>query len=348
MNQKQDYMDRAEKNQLIAREIPHKRPWFTRSFVAMVGGGFLAVGLVWTFIIMYVFFMYLIKSDSADSDIWARVGDSWVHLVRIEDQKLDVWSKLGEATSGSLALAALGAIILSFRYVILELEAQQEIERRRFQPVVTCSAYLDYHVEGTESKEKVKIAKASLKLKIQNIGDSPATFGQVEIKRCDLNLRGNVSKLFDCYIKGKLRRFDKILHNNSEEYFDQYTDIVIAETFPEAVEELIYGILCSESHDSVSCLELEVIISHKNIMGIEYRRQGTFVWSQELRNLDKSELHQLEYLNKFFTVRHQVNTKTNRDQNNNTVTIGHFIRYNMPLQAAVIGPDVKRKARTSL
>jgi len=318
-------MDTVEKNQLIAKQVPEKRSWFKRNIPAVVGIVFFVAGLIWTFIVIYTFFVYLMKLGQGGLDVWARFYEAWGNLIRLDKENLEIWSKFGDATSGSIALAALGTIIISFRYVILQLESQQNIEKTRFQPIVLCSALLDHRVEGTDSAEKVRIVKPSLKLRIQNIGDSPAMFVQMEIVRCDLITTTGASEPLYAKIKNRKRSIDKLI-NNDRENVDLYVDTLITQDLPSSIDGLIYDILDGEVHNDIDRLELEVVISHKNIMGVEYRRQGTFIWSEALRSIENSEFQQLEYLEEFRIARRNPSNKK---------TIGQFVRHNMPLHATV-------------
>ncbi|MBI1929814.1 hypothetical protein HYR99_36885 [Candidatus Poribacteria bacterium] len=290
-----------EKNQLITRPVLEKRSPFVTWVVRPFGWFFLLVGLIWT--VMLLGFL-----------------KPWEFLTLVD------WDYFGEATGGSIGLATLGAIILSFEHVIHQLRLQQQTEKTQYQPFVTCAALLYYSVEGIEDKKaKVKITNPVLKLRIQNLGDSPATFIDVEIRKfCFIPGMSRISCLDK--LKIKLRHIDYLGQRVSEADGTQEVELSLSEELPEEVATLIDSILLESSSDPGK-LELKLRIRHANIMGLEYTRHGTFSWSRELCSGDKSNQEQVEYIKNF--------QKARASSSSEKTSIGQFIRFSQPLQATV-------------
>jgi len=250
------------------------------------------------------------------------------------------WGGVGEAIAAYIALATLGAVIASAGFVILQLGGQQQTIKTQYQPVVTCAALLYYVINGVNSDSKIEIAAPELKLRFRNLGDSPATFIDVSIERLELISEGEKHSL-DKFLKNKQLHHDHLAPWKPEaNVLGEEEEITILKELDDKVLDddekvlrdkvlsLIDGILGNGPQlpeSSKPRLELWLAIRHRNVMDLSYDRRGLFSWSTGLADPNQSERVQVEYISDIQEARSQ-----------RSVSIGHFIRHTLPLQATVV------------
>jgi hypothetical protein len=103
--------------------------------------------------------------------------------------------------------------------------------------------------------------------------------------------------------------------------------VAISKPLPSSIITLIDRILTSGGDDPAR-LELTIDIRHENVMGLQYQRGGRFRWSKELYMRERSDHEQVEFIEEFGRARSKHAEAKN--------TIGHFICFSQPLQAAVV------------
>jgi hypothetical protein len=354
-------LDRRHKNQLIPESLDKPEPWFLKP-IFWVGCLLLAASVVWAIFLCVRATPPLFHEFSQDTE----------YLEILEHH-----SHFGHAALAPLELATFGAVILSFIHLIRELEGQQHTEMTRFQPVVTCVALLDYSVLGVKSDEKVDIHEPRLKLRIRNLGDSPATFINVDNMRLTYTPNGP-SRPVPIKLKNQSIHIDSLAKHasgvNESDYEAELAlcEQVVSEAGPKAGKQLvreaegqagkekrkakpeektlvklIAGILESEDAKAGK-LELALTVAHENVMGLRYFGEGTFGWSHELCNEDKSDPEQIEYIKEFRKARASKSRSPAKPYEKgeiNEKTIGHFIRYSAPLQAALEYDAVQKVGR---
>lgn len=308
MSKKKQNSSRTEKNQLIAKPPATKWSPFVALVVRPFGWVFLILGLAGGLAIALWCFLPNPPTISTLQD----------------------WANFGQAIAGSFALATLGTIILSFEYVSRQLKLQVHTEETRYQPVVACAALLDYRVQGVDSEDRVTITNPQLKLELENLGDSPATFVDIKFEEL-LFIAADKIDLHD-RLKSNSIQIDYIgarLSGDSDE--QHYARLMISDELPSEVADLIDGIL-GRNNPLVGQLKLRLNIRHENVMGLEYTRQGTFIWSSELKKADRSDHLQIDYIESFQSAR----------EKRHTFSIGHYIMNSEPIQAA-LEPKIQKR-----
>ncbi|MEN3333357.1 MAG: hypothetical protein V7641_2722 [Blastocatellia bacterium] len=319
-----------QKNQLIARSREPQPP----SYVEWIKrGGMLLLIISGVWLLLLVFTLtppHLLHPFS----FWP----SPEHREHVLHQ----WAHFGHALAGPFELATLGTIVLSFVHVIHQLRMQEHTLKSQFQPVVTCAALLHYTVEGTDAPGKIKIKNPSLKLRIRNLGDSPAIFIDIEIEDfCFVPPHGETLSLYNA-LNMKSIYIDSLGRGMTEATDRPYEEIELPtkEDLPDEVKKLIDSILASAPDSDPGILQLKLWIRHENVLRHDYTNRGTFAWSTNLGQEAKSDREQMEYITNF----HRARTNNNQE----TPSIGQLIKQNQPLQAALESYVVPDDNRASL
>lgn len=307
------------KNQLIPRAPKEEKPWFVKYIIA-IGGLLLIGGAAWAAALWW---------SVAPPIAW--LFRHWPKYMERSDVLFES-SHFGHAILGPMELATLGTIILSFVHVIHQLRAQNHTEKTRFQPVVTCTAVLNYDVEGTDKAERIQIAKPYLKLRVRNLGDSPATFIDIQIKSLYYITPKGAHVRMNDELKIRSLQIDSLGKHDAAVASQCETEISEPTVVPAEIGQLISGILRSEDESDPGELELTVAVRHENVMGLEYAGEGTFFWSRTLHDRKLSDGEQFEYIESFREAREH----TEQEQRiRGKATIGQFIKRNQTLQAAL-------------
>jgi hypothetical protein len=255
---------------------------------------------------------------------------------------LEQSAHFGHAILGPMELATLGTIILSFVHVIHQLRSQHQTERTRFQPVVTCMALLSYDVAGTNTTERVRIDNPGLKLRIRNLGDSPAAFIEIDVKGLCLVTATGQRQSLDETLKISAVHIDSLgRHDASGIGSESEIDLSPADALPKAVAQLIASICGAEGGSDEERLELAVAVRHENVMGLQYASEGTFFWSSGLCDRELSDREQFEHLEgmrKAWATAGSEPSGTKRE-----TTIGRYIRRGQTLQAALAQKSGRRR-----
>lgn len=312
-------LSEQQKNQLIPRAIEPPTKWYVpliraMGFLLLISGTMWAVALWWS---VAPPFSWMLRQ--------------WPKYMERSDALFET-SHFGHAFLGPVEMATLGTIILSFVHVIHQLRSQNHTEMTRFQPVVICVAVLNFDIEGTAAAERIRIAHPYLRLRITNLGDSPATFIGIEVNGLYyIDTKGNRTPLKE-KLKLNSARIDSLGKHDAAATFQHETELSTPKDLPKEIVELIDGILRCEDKPDPGRLELTVSIRHENVMRLKYRSEGTFFWSRELFDRKLSDGDQFEYIEK---VREARAKQSKVDGANGNASIGHYIKRGQSLQAAL-------------
>lgn len=237
------------------------------------------------------------------------------------------WSGAGQATAAYIGLATLGAVIASSGLVVLQLAESRRALKTQYQPVVTCAALLDYKLEGVMDKNtKIKVEEPGIKLRLRNLGDSPATFIEICIERLEL-FSGETKTPLDKFVAIKRLNVD---HLAPWKYGDE--ELIPLATKVNEVGALVNGILAYDptkgAPPQTARLELRVQVTHRNVMDLFYERRGVFSWSHELAISDHSDRNQKEFLEKS-----RAALRGDKEENN---SVGILLSDPKPLHATVV------------
>jgi hypothetical protein len=307
----------GHKNQLIAKPYfeaaPKNIKWLTRAGIVLI-----CVGASWAVALF----------TSITPNHFLHLLHQWTDAEK--HHVLEQWAHFGHAISGPFELITIGTIVFSFAHVIHQLRMQEQSGRIQFQPVVTCAALLYYNVEGTERQERINIAGPHIKLRLRNLGDSPATFVVLEVERLTFVAPDGSRQELEGKLKTKSIYIDSLGQGTTEVGDTSYdeAELPASESLPEDVSYLIDSILDTDNRSGSGSLELRLGFKHENVMGLRYQGVGTFVWSKDLlSDRNKSDQRQIEYIHAFQSAR--------RNNGHEGKTIGQFIKNSYPLQAAL-------------
>lgn len=305
-----------QKNQLIVKANIEVAPAYVK-WIKRAGVAILIISAIWALLI----FIILAPLDLFHPSFF------WPSQ-EVKESLLHQWGRFGHAIGGPFELATLGTIVLSFVHVIHQLRMQEQTAKTQFQPVVTCAALLHYNVEG-DKDTKVNFVNPQLKLRIRNLGNSPATFIDIRIEELyfqpvkgdPIHLRNSL-KNSSIYIDSLAK-----ISSASNDIAYEEVDLPPIDLISKEIQMLINNILAptGDQTDGDS-LTLRICLKHENVMGLEYITDGTFKWSRRLGDIEQSDREQIEYIKNF---------QSARQNNNEKPPIGQFIKHSQPLQAAL-------------
>ena len=248
--------------------------------------------------------------------------------------KLSSWSDFGQAASAPLALANLGVVIISAYYVVKSLRQAESAVKMGYQPLLACSISLEFDLIGDANKRHVRIAKPKLSLLLRNLGDSPATFVEIELLRITLRRAMQEAITFAPTLRQGRALLDHLSPGGETMIpileLDSVEGLTCRAAYDKHLVSLVSSILMTlrrngiayqtadttplwlrlwnwirrrSTEQVISAMEnrlvCEIQLAHRNVLALAYKGQGTIAWDHWVMRNSPCDPSQIEFVEDF-------------------------------------------------